>query len=88
MQGVQHLRSLQEAGLTHVHLLPSFDFGSVPEREEDQLRIQVTACLTVRCVLRCAAEKAVLQLSLWHVIRQQSVDQAGRAEHAHVDGVM
>ena len=27
MQGVQHLRSLQEAGLTHVHLLPSFDFG-------------------------------------------------------------
>ena len=29
--GVQHLKSLATAGLTHVHLLPSFDFGSVDE---------------------------------------------------------
>ena len=41
VQGVQHLRQLQEAGLTHVHLLPSYDYGSVPERPEDQRRIQV-----------------------------------------------
>ncbi|KAK9797016.1 hypothetical protein WJX73_006576 [Symbiochloris irregularis] len=34
--GVNHLKTLQAAGLTHVHLLPSFDFGSVPERPEDQ----------------------------------------------------
>ncbi|XP_002965238.2 pullulanase 1, chloroplastic isoform X2 [Selaginella moellendorffii] len=32
--GVRHLRSLAEAGLTHVHLLPSFDFGSVNEVKE------------------------------------------------------
>jgi pullulanase/glycogen debranching enzyme len=31
-----HLRSLAEAGLTHVHLLPTYDFGSVPERVEQQ----------------------------------------------------
>ena len=34
---MRHLRELRQAGLTHVHLLPSYDFGSVPEREEDQL---------------------------------------------------
>ncbi|MBB3221180.1 alpha-1,6-glucosidase domain-containing protein [Pseudoduganella umbonata] len=33
---MRHLRSLQKAGLTHVHLLPSFDFSSVDE----------TACVT------------------------------------------
>lgn len=29
--GARHLRSLAAAGLTHVHLLPSYDFGSVNE---------------------------------------------------------
>ncbi|WP_308250305.1 pullulanase-type alpha-1,6-glucosidase [Sphaerisporangium fuscum] len=30
--GMKELRSLAADGLTHVHLLPAFDFGSVPER--------------------------------------------------------
>ena len=38
---MRHLRELKQAGLTHVHLLPSYDFGSVPERAEDQLVPQV-----------------------------------------------
>ena len=29
--GMSHLRQLRQAGLTHVQLLPAFDFGSVPE---------------------------------------------------------
>lgn len=29
--GMRHLRGMQQAGLTHVHLLPSFDFASVNE---------------------------------------------------------
>ena len=29
--GMRHLRSLQKAGMTHIHLLPSFDFASVNE---------------------------------------------------------
>jgi pullulanase-type alpha-1,6-glucosidase len=29
--GMQHLRSLAEAGLTHIHLLPAFDIASVNE---------------------------------------------------------
>ena len=29
--GMQHLRALQEAGLTHIHLLPSFEMASVPD---------------------------------------------------------
>lgn len=37
--GQRHLRQLAEAGLTHVHLLPTYDFGSVPEREADQLAV-------------------------------------------------
>lgn len=28
------MKKLAEAGLTHVHLLPSFDFSSVDERKE------------------------------------------------------
>ena len=30
--GMRHLRSLAAAGITEVHLLPAFDFGSVPEQ--------------------------------------------------------
>ena len=29
--GMRHLQALQQAGMTHVHLLPSFDFASVNE---------------------------------------------------------
>ncbi|QYF92165.1 pullulanase-type alpha-1,6-glucosidase [Massilia sp. PAMC28688] len=29
--GMRHLRSLQKAGMTHIHLLPSFDIASVDE---------------------------------------------------------
>jgi pullulanase len=29
--GMHHLQALQQAGLTHIHLLPSFDISSVPE---------------------------------------------------------
>jgi len=32
--GGRHLRSLAAAGITHVHLLPVFDFGSVDERRD------------------------------------------------------
>eukprot|EP00271_Cylindrocystis_brebissonii_P021887 TRINITY_DN8144_c0_g1_i1.p1 TRINITY_DN8144_c0_g1~~TRINITY_DN8144_c0_g1_i1.p1 ORF type:complete len:1104 (-),score=220.70 TRINITY_DN8144_c0_g1_i1:358-3669(-) len=32
--GVRHLKGLKEAGLTHIHLLPCFDFSSVNERKE------------------------------------------------------
>lgn len=39
--GQRHLQSLSECGLSHVHLLPSYDFGSVPERPESQLTPQV-----------------------------------------------
>lgn len=40
--GLTHLKALQEAGLNHVHLLPSYDYGSVPERPEEQAYVQVT----------------------------------------------
>jgi pullulanase len=33
--GTAHLRGLAEAGMTHVHLLPLYDFGSVDERPEN-----------------------------------------------------
>lgn len=36
---VSHLRTLSDAGLTHVHFLPSYDFGSVPELKENQLSV-------------------------------------------------
>ena len=39
--GTAHLRSLAAAGVTHIHLLPTFDFGTVPEIRSDQA---VPAC--------------------------------------------
>ena len=39
--GVKHLKSLQAAGLTHIHLLPAYDIGSIPERTEDQATVKV-----------------------------------------------
>jgi pullulanase/glycogen debranching enzyme len=39
--GQSHLKQLSECGLTHVHLLPSCDFGSVPELAAQQLRPKV-----------------------------------------------
>jgi pullulanase len=35
--GMRHLRGLADAGLTHIHLLPSFDIATVPERRSNQL---------------------------------------------------
>ncbi|MFA9446624.1 pullulanase-type alpha-1,6-glucosidase [Egicoccus sp. AB-alg6-2] len=35
--GVQHLRGLADAGVTHLHLLPTFDFATVPDREADRV---------------------------------------------------
>ena len=34
--GMTHLRRLAAAGVTHLHVLPAFDFSSVPERREEQ----------------------------------------------------
>ena len=34
--GMRHLRSLADAGLSHLHLLPAFDFSTVPDRRADQ----------------------------------------------------
>lgn len=39
--GMQHLTSLADAGVTHLHLLPTFDFATTPERRADQ---QQPAC--------------------------------------------
>ncbi|TDC30932.1 pullulanase-type alpha-1,6-glucosidase [Micromonospora sp. 15K316] len=34
--GMRHLRALGDAGVTHLHLLPAFDFATIPERRADQ----------------------------------------------------
>ncbi|WP_078969776.1 pullulanase-type alpha-1,6-glucosidase [Streptomyces natalensis] len=34
--GMRHLKSLAAAGTSYVHLLPAFDFATVPERRADQ----------------------------------------------------
>ena len=39
--GTRHLGGLAEAGLTHVHLLPAFDFATVPEREADRTEPEI-----------------------------------------------
>ncbi|MBK8048737.1 MAG: hypothetical protein IPK16_17395 [Anaerolineales bacterium] len=41
--GMKHLKSLQAAGLTHVHLLPAFDFATVNE-DKTQRRAECARC--------------------------------------------
>lgn len=38
--GVNHLRRLVDAGLTHVHLLPAFDCATIPENRAHQLTLE------------------------------------------------
>ncbi|MEG3633956.1 pullulanase-type alpha-1,6-glucosidase [Micromonospora palythoicola] len=34
--GMRHLKAIGDAGVTHLHLLPAFDFATIPERRADQ----------------------------------------------------
>ncbi|MEU8220709.1 pullulanase-type alpha-1,6-glucosidase [Micromonospora taraxaci] len=34
--GMTHLKALGDAGVTHLHLLPAFDFATIPEKRADQ----------------------------------------------------
>ncbi|MCO8276568.1 pullulanase-type alpha-1,6-glucosidase [Actinoplanes sp. TRM 88003] len=34
--GMKHLKALADAGTTHLHLLPVFDFATIPEKRADQ----------------------------------------------------
>ena len=47
--GDLHLRQLAKAGISHVHLLPSFDFGSVPERPEERKEPQLPSASADIC---------------------------------------
>ncbi|WP_031173195.1 pullulanase-type alpha-1,6-glucosidase [Streptomyces durhamensis] len=38
--GSRHLRQLAKAGTSYVHLLPAFDFATVPEKKADQARTE------------------------------------------------
>jgi pullulanase-type alpha-1,6-glucosidase len=39
--GVDHLRALADAGLTHLHLLPTFDIATIPEDPADQVHPEI-----------------------------------------------
>ena len=38
--GVRHLKKLSRAGLTHIHLLPTFDIATINENREEQLKLE------------------------------------------------
>lgn len=38
-RGIKHLRKLARAGLSSVHLLPSFDCATIPENPQEQLKV-------------------------------------------------
>ncbi|MFF4605366.1 pullulanase-type alpha-1,6-glucosidase [Streptomyces sp. NPDC001339] len=63
--GMRHLKSLAAAGTSYVHLLPAFDFATVPEKPADQQRpdCDLTAYAPdsgnqQECVTRTAARDA------------------------------
>ncbi|GAA0349269.1 pullulanase-type alpha-1,6-glucosidase [Bowmanella denitrificans] len=52
-QSVQHLRALQQAGLTHIHLLPANDIASV--EEDTSKRVELTDTVARLCQFNAAA---------------------------------
>ncbi|KAM7268571.1 hypothetical protein ACFE04_010737 [Oxalis oulophora] len=46
--GVRHLKKLSKAGLTHVHLLPTFQFGGVKDEKEKWKHLCITNLLDVK----------------------------------------
>jgi pullulanase-type alpha-1,6-glucosidase len=40
--GIEHLRALAEAGLSHLHLLPTFDIATIPEDPTDRTEPDIT----------------------------------------------
>ena len=61
--GMRQLRRLAESGASYVHLLPAFDFGTVPERAEEQRQPDCDldsyprdSASQQRCVAETAAE--------------------------------
>ncbi|MCL9783374.1 pullulanase-type alpha-1,6-glucosidase [Vibrio sp. S4M6] len=53
-ESVQHLRSLQQAGLTTVHLLPTNDLASIPE--EDSKSVNITDTVSKLCRISPSAK--------------------------------
>ena len=53
--GVGHLRALRSAVLTHIHLLPSYDYGSVPEQAQDQATIKVKKSIRFSAIVTGAS---------------------------------
>ncbi|MEL7447941.1 MAG: pullulanase-type alpha-1,6-glucosidase [Pseudomonadota bacterium] len=51
--GVQHLTALADAGLTHVHVLPSFDIATV--NEDSAQRVEITDSVDALCAANPAA---------------------------------
>ena len=65
------LQDLHEAGLTHVHLLPSYDYGSVPERKENQKVPEVKPFKEMMLFLVhqfCSSARLNLDLHSWFSI--------------------
>ena len=58
------MQELQSAGLTHVHLLPSYDFGSVPEKSGDQQLPEVSSA---------AQNKTESGHGIQNILRQSSI---------------
>lgn len=42
-KALQHLSELAQSGVTHLHLLPLFDFATVPERDSEQAQLPASS---------------------------------------------
>jgi len=59
-QGTRHLRELQQAGVTHVHLLPLYDFATVPERQSDRRDLALDDPKATNCLPTSQIPQALL----------------------------
>lgn len=71
--GRTHLTQLAQAGLTHVHILPSFDFATVRENPDD--RIELDDTVDELCAANAAAA-ALCPANSSKTIRQFLVEQS------------
>ena len=77
--GMKHLKSLSEAGLTHVHLLPAFDIATI--QEDAAQRIELTSKIDDLCAKNGADIQAICAANAGKTI-QQVMEEAVAADPA------
>ena len=71
--GIKHLKTLKESGLTHIHLLPAFDIGTVNEAQNISLTNTIAEACGIAPKLSLCSSETDKQQTLYQVLEIYAV---------------